>query len=228
MKEMQATLDQKSAVIQGLVEKIADQVNTMTGNMQKITLAVDSVKSQTDKTSSELRTVLTDLSRNVTDVQEGLSSVRSQVNSMSQQVTTMRAGGEALDRPEDLLRTAAADMLAANYDLAISGYRDFLTRYATDPRAIEAELGIASALTKQNKHDQALVQYDLVLQKYPDSDKKKTALYYKGLAHEALDQIPEAISVLESVAKEYPGTIEGTSAKSKAASLRAARRRPRG
>src|SRR5688572_535787 len=78
MNQLQTTLDQNNAIIQGLVERMADQVNTLTGNMQKITQAVDAVKSQTDKASTELRTVLTDLSRNVNEVQDGLSSVRSQ------------------------------------------------------------------------------------------------------------------------------------------------------
>ena len=55
--------------------------------MQKITQAVDSVKTQTDKTSTELRVILTNLNNSVAELQEGLSAVRTQLNSISQQVT---------------------------------------------------------------------------------------------------------------------------------------------
>jgi len=223
MNVLQTTLDERTAVLKSLVEKMADQVNTLTGNMQKITQAVDSVKSQTDKTSSESRTILNMLSRDMDEVQDGLSAVRSQVNSITQQLTTMRTTAEPLAGPDELMRTASLDVIGGSYDLALSGFKEFLTKYPNDPRAAGAQYGLGDVFFRQKKFDQAIVEFDLLLQKYPDSDKKRTALYYKGLAHAELNQIQKAIEVLESVAKQYPGTIEATSATAKIAQLRRGR-----
>src|SRR5436853_3000762 len=61
VKQLQASVDANNGTIKGLVEKIADQVNTVAGGMQKITQAVDGVKAQNDAGVKEMRTILTNL-----------------------------------------------------------------------------------------------------------------------------------------------------------------------
>ena len=95
VKQLQSSIDENNNVMKTLVEKIADQVNTLTGGLQKVNQAVDqalgqaigNLKTQNDATAKELRTILTNLNTSVGELQEGLSSVRSQINSLSQQVT---------------------------------------------------------------------------------------------------------------------------------------------
>ena len=179
MNHLQTSTDEKNAVLRGLVERIADQVNTITDNMQRITQSVDSVKAVSDKSSSEMRVILTSLDRNVNELQESLSSIRAQVNSVSQQVTTMKTTAP-LEGPEDLMRTAVVDQFSGNYDLAATGFREFLSKYPTDPRAADAQLYVGEVLFAQKKFEQAVIEYDLVLQKYPDSDKKERPSTRKG------------------------------------------------
>jgi tol-pal system protein YbgF len=223
--QLQSSLDQNNSVLKGLVEKMNDQINAIAAGMQKLGQSVDSVKAQGDKTASELRVILTNMNTNVTELQEGLSSIRSQINSVSQQVAAKLTTVEPLAGPEDLMRTAMVDYLAGNYDLALAGFQEFLSKYPDHPRAPEAQLSRGEAFFNQKKFDQAVIEYDVFLQKYPENDKTRTALYKKGLALAEQDQTQPALAVLDKVVKDFPNTSEATNAQAKARQLRTPQRR---
>jgi len=230
INQLQMTVDQNNAVMKGLVEKMADTVNSLTASLQKVNQAVDGVKSQNDRETGDLRTIittLTTLNANMTELQEGLSLVRSQISSVSREVTTIKTTTEPLEGPNEVWRKAVLDSTVGNYDLAIDGYKEFITKFGNDRRAAEAQLAIADALSNQKKYDQAITDYDLFLQKYPGHDKTGAALYKKGLALAELNQTPQAIQTLERVVKEFPNTSEAEGAKLKLKELQPAPRRSR-
>ena len=230
INQLQMTVDQNNAVMKGLVEKMADTVNSLTASLQKVNQAVDGVKSQNDRETGDLRTIittLTTLNTNMTELQEGLLSVRSQISSVSREVTTIKTTTEPLEGPNEVWRKAVLDSTVGNYDLAIEGYKEFITKFGNDRRAAEAQLAIADALSNQKKYEQALTDYDLFLQKYPGHDKTGAALYKKGLALAELNQTPQAIQTLERVVKEFPNTGEAEGAKLKLKELQPAPRRSR-
>jgi tol-pal system protein YbgF len=230
INQLQMTVDQNNAVMKGLVEKMSDTVNSLTGSVQKINQAVDSIRSQNDRETGDLRTIVTtlnSLNTNMTELQEGLSSVRSQINSVSREVSTIKTTTEPLEGPNDVWRAAQLDATVGNYDLAITGYKEFIAKFGNDRRAADAQLAIADILSNQKKYDQAITDYDLFLQKYPGHDKTGAALYKKGLALAELNQTPQAIQTLNQVVKDFPNTTEAEGAKSKLKELQPAPRRSR-
>ena len=227
IKQLQSSIDDNNGVMKTLVEKIADQVNTLTGGLQKVNQALDQavggLKTQNDATAKEVRTVLTNLNTSVGELQEGLSSVRAQISSLSQQVTTLKTTAVPLEGPNDLWRTAMVDFFAGNYDLAISGYQEFLSKNPNDPRAPGAHLRMGDSLTSLKKYEPAETEYDFVLQKYPESDTTRAALLKKGLALAEHDT-PQAITTLNEVVKKFPNTSEANTAQTKLRELQPARR----
>src|SRR5262245_50839329 len=182
VKQLQTTVDQDNAVLKGLMEKLTDQVNTLSGGMQKMAQTIDGIKTQNDATTKELRTILTTLNGTVKELEENVSSARTQINSVSRELTTLKTTAEPLAGPDDLWRTANVDYTVGNWDLAVSGLQEFLSKYSNDPRAADAHLRLGDALTAQKKYEAAFAEYDFVLQKYPESDKTRAALLKKGLA----------------------------------------------
>src|SRR2546430_2767822 len=170
VKQLQASVDENNGATKGLIEKIADQVNTVAGSLQKIVPAIDGVKAQNDAGVKEMRTILTNLNSSIGELQEGLTSVRTQINSVSQQVTSMKTTAEPLAGPNDLWKNAMVESYSGLYDLALQDFNEFLSKYPNDPRAAEAHLRMGDALQTQKKYDLAQTEYDIVLQKYPDSD----------------------------------------------------------
>ena len=225
VNQLQTTVDRDNGLLKSLMERVADQVNTLSSGLQKMTQAVDGIRGQNDTTTKELRTALKTLNDSIKELDTELSSARAQIGSLSREVTTMKTTTEPLASPDDLWRTAYLDYSAGNWDLAISGYQEFLSKYPMDARAPDAQLRIGDALKQQKKYDLAITQYDIVLQKYPESDKTGAALLKKGLAQAESNQ-PQANSTLNEVVKKFPGTTEAIAAQAKLKELAAQRRTP--
>jgi tol-pal system protein YbgF len=229
VKQLQSSVDENNNAIKGLVEKIADQVNTLAGSLPKVNQTLDQaiavMRTQNETTAKEMRTILSNLNTAVGELQEGLTSVRAQINTLSQQVTAMKTTAEPLAGPNDLWRTAMSDLLVGNYDLALGGFSDFVSKYPNDARAAEAHLRIADAQYGLKKYEQAETEYDFVLQKYPESDTTRAALLKKGLALAEHDK-PQAIATLTDVVKKFPNTAEANTAQGKLKELQSGRRPP--
>jgi TolA-binding protein len=81
---------------------------------------------------------------------------------------------------ETLYQNANRDRSGGNDDLALKGYGDYLTYYGNTNLAPNAQYYIAEIHYRQNKLDEALAEFDMVLEKYPDNNKTADALYMKG------------------------------------------------
>src|SRR5947208_8966700 len=65
VRQLQSSIDANNGTTKGLIEKIADQVNTVAGSIQNITQAVTAVKAQDDSNVKEMRTILTNLNTSI-------------------------------------------------------------------------------------------------------------------------------------------------------------------
>lgn len=224
VRQLQTTVDQDDAVLKGLMEKMTDQVNTLAGSLQKINQSIDSLNTKGDAATRDLRVGIGTLNATVKEMEEGLSSARAQINAISREIASLKTTSTPLESADELWRSANVDYTVGNYDLAISGFQEFLSKYPTDPRGADAQLRIGDAQFAEKKYDLALTQYDIVLQKYPDSDKTKTALLKKGLAQAETNQ-PQASTTLNEVVKKFPGTSEASTASAKLREMQGAGQR---
>ena len=228
MRQLQTTVDQDNAFMKTLTEKIADQVSTLASGMQKVSQAVDGIRTQNDTAARELKTVLTTLSTlnsTVRQMEQELKTAQGQIGGISREITTLKTTSEPLQSSDELWRLAYADYSAGNLDLAIGGYQEFISKYPDDPRTVSAHVRLGDALRAQKKYDAAVAEYDFVLQKFPESDTSRDALLKKGLAQADANQ-PQAIQTLSEVVKKFPNTIESNSAAQKLKEIQATQRKP--
>jgi tol-pal system protein YbgF len=224
VRQLQESVDKNNKQFKDLVEKMYDQVNTLASGMQTMNAAIDGLKSQNDATTRDVRNALTAVNGSLKDLQDGMSSLQTQIGSVSRSVTAMKTTEAPLAGPNDLWRSAYADYSSGIFDIAISDYQEFLSKYPNDQRAAEANFNIGEALAAQKKFDQAINQYDIVLQKFPDSDKTRAALFKKGLAQaETNPQL--ATTTLKDVVTKFPGTVEASGASTKLKELQSPARK---
>src|SRR5207248_3721199 len=122
-------IDQENALLRGLVEKITDQVNNLSATLPKMSQAIERLSAQDNNASAEVRVILANLKNRMNELQSGLYAIQTQIGSVSDQITAAKTTVEPLPGPEDLMRAAAVDALAGNYDLAVGDYMDFLSKY---------------------------------------------------------------------------------------------------
>ncbi|HKB80968.1 MAG TPA: tol-pal system protein YbgF [Thermoanaerobaculia bacterium] len=115
--------------------------------------------------------------------------------------------------PREVYQTAYRDYQRGNYDLAITGFRDFINRYPDSELSVNAQYWIGESLYSQKKYMDAIDQFDVVVQKYPRSEKAPAALLKKGYSYQAMNQRPQAIVQYQYVVHEYPNSHEASLAK---------------
>src|SRR5262249_38082256 len=151
--------------------------------------------------------LISTLNTRVNEMSDNVTAIRSQLGGVSQQITSMKT--EPLPGPDDSWRAASLDVTVGNYELALQELQDFQAKYPNDSRAAKAQLYKGDVLLAQKKYEPAIIEYDTFLQKYPENEDTKSALYKKGLAQ--LETNPkDATATLQQVVSKYKGTVEAT------------------
>ena len=121
--------------------------------------------------------------------------------------------------PERMYNTALSDYGGGNYTAAIQGFQEFLKAFPTSPRADDAQQYVGEAEFQQNRFEQAITAYNLVIQNYPKGDQVAWAYYKRGLAQSRLQQTAAARVSFETAVKLFPETEPGIMSLSRLQSL---------
>lgn len=121
--------------------------------------------------------------------------------------------------PERMFNTALSDYGGGNYPAAIQGFQEFLKAFPTSPRADDAQQYIGDSELLQNRFEQALAAYNLVIQNYPKGDQLAWAYFKRGQVQSRLGQTANARVSFETVIKQFPDTEPAIMALSRLQSL---------
>jgi tol-pal system protein YbgF len=135
------------------------------------------------------------------------------------EMTVQPATPVAGEDPMQVYQSAYRDYQRGNYDLAISGFRDFAAKNPNSDLSGNAAYWIGESLYSQKKYREAIQQFDSVVTRYPKSDKVAGALLKKGYGYIALGEKSQGIVQLQYVVHEHPTTPEAALARQKLKSL---------
>src|SRR3974390_98460 len=109
---------------------------------------------------------------------------------------------------DTLYSNGLRDITSGKYDLARSEFQDYLKFYGDTDLASNAQFYLGEIAYSQKQYDQAVDEYERVLNNYPKSFKLAPARLKKGMALIELGQKNSGIKELREVVKRYPGTEE--------------------
>lgn len=219
MARMQQSFDERMGVMQHLVEQSTDNVNKVaTGlnnlqiNLQKQDAAsagrVDQVSGQIqalNDTLDELRARLTKVSKQLEDMQSAQQSLAAQQAQQQQQAQ--------VPPPDVLYNNALRDYNAGKNDLATQEFGDYIKNYADTDLAGNAYFYLAEIAYRGGNYQEAVKNYDQVLQNFPTGNKAPSAELKKGFALIELGQKDDGIADLRHLIQRYPKTTEATQAR---------------
>jgi tol-pal system protein YbgF len=116
---------------------------------------------------------------------------------------------------DTLYSNGLRDITSGKYDLANSEFQDYLKYYGDTDLASNAQFYLGEIAYAQKNYEDAVREYDKVLNSYPKSFKLAPARYKKGMALLELGQKNAGIKELREVVKRYPGTEEERRARAK-------------
>jgi tol-pal system protein YbgF len=137
--------------------------------------------------------------------------------------TLPSGGGAATPAPlgaDEIYRSAFADYTQGSYDLAISGFRSYLSKYPKGTLAANAQYWLGECHYSQKRFDQAIAEFEAVANNYPGSQKVPSSLLKMGYSYLEMGNASKGKMVLGELVDKYPKTREAFLAKSRLANLK--------
>jgi TolA-binding protein len=186
----------------------------------KVVGPVVGLSTRMDQMSTDLRT----LQGAVADLTNLFSKLQAQLTDLNNAVKVLQAPpaapppapagagpgpAAANDTPTvsatDLYANAQRDRSSGKLDLAVQEFADYLRWYGNTDLAPNAQFYIAYIHYSQANYDDALKEFDSVLEKYPDDiNKRPDALYYKGMTLLRLGRRTQGAEEFKELLKRYP------------------------
>jgi tol-pal system protein YbgF len=115
---------------------------------------------------------------------------------------------------------AAQDLTQGRYAMALQGFRDFVRKSPKAELADNAQYGAGECFFAQSQFDSAAVEYQRVVDDYPQGDKVAAAMYKLGLSQEKLRRTSEAKKTFEDLVRKYPMSGEAQLARERLGTTR--------
>jgi tol-pal system protein YbgF len=106
-----------------------------------------------------------------------------------------------------------ADYTGGQFELAITGFEQYIRTYPTSPLADDAQLNIGNSYYGWGKYKEAVDALQKVIRDYPQSDSVAPAYYKLGQAYEQLKMLDPARKAYETLLERFPDSIDGSLAR---------------
>jgi TolA-binding protein len=229
-------LQEQSQILQNLIGSITE-------TLKAVNTRLDQQAEATRKAFADQKLVIDNLTNDVRVIRERLDDNNVRIGSLTQEVDSLRqsmqntprptggtdadqsAGGAATPpaggppnagitvSPTKLFDSAMSDYYSGLYDLAISGFGDYIKSFPKSDLADDAQVNICMAYLQDGKNDKAVEACDLAIRTYPTGDKIPDAYYRKGLALKNLRDVNGARDAWDHVVKAFPDSDAGRLAK---------------
>ena len=122
--------------------------------------------------------------------------------------------------PSEAYGLAYNDYIKGNYDLALMGFRNFLSQYRSTSLASNAQYWIGESYYGQSKYRKAIEAFQQVVSNYPESNKVPGAVLKTGYSYMELADRERGRVHLKKVIEDYPFSNEAKLARNRLAELK--------
>ena len=114
-----------------------------------------------------------------------------------------------------LYQTALKDFMAAKYSLAAPEFQDVIKNYPDDPLAGNSYYYLGEIEYRAGHYQEAIKNYDHVVQGFPGNQKVPAARLHKGSALLALKDRDAGINEMRALIQRFPNSPEASQARTK-------------
>jgi len=195
------------------LEALARQQADLQAGLDTMRVEFQSVNGRLEDMARERAQLRDDLSLTQDDLSLKVTALEDRVARLEEAKTREPAAPAVQETPEALYRQGL-ELIQKEGEFARGRevMSDFLARFPDHPLAANAMYWIGEAFYGDKKYENAILQFQDVIQKHGDHPKAAAALLKQGLAFKALDDIKNARVILQKVVTDYPGTSEAKKA----------------
>ena len=209
--EQTETLLRSNTTLVAKVGQIEDTVQNVQGSVEQSGFRLDRLTQQLTQTQRDIETLrLQAASAAAAQASAGTPPAGGSMSEVNVEATPVRG-----ENPLDVYNAAFRDYQNGNFDLAIEGFREFLSQNASSELADNASYWVGESLFSQKKYREAIQQFDTVVTRFPRSDKVPGSLLKKGYAYISINEKAQGIVQLQYVLHEHPRSQEAGLARQK-------------
>jgi tol-pal system protein YbgF len=149
----------------------------------------------------------------------GLEPSEKLVSSETGQEGTIEEGEEIRETPEELYRRAKELFDQGEYENARELFRSFVNQFPKSKVADNAQFWLGEIYYREKWYEKAILEYQKVIENYPDGNKTPSALLKQGFAFLNLNDKANARLILKELIRKFPDSNEARVAKNKLAAL---------
>jgi tol-pal system protein YbgF len=221
--KLAATMGSLQKSVQDVQANSGARLDTMSTQVQGLSDNLEEIKSRLGKLNQQL----VDLQNSVQSLDAKISGTSPAQATGTTNPTAYNSSSPSSSAPatsvvppgapsaDTLYSNGLRDITSGKYDLARSEFQDYLKYYGDTDLASNAQFYLGEIAYSQKNYDQAVGEYEKVLNNYPKSFKLAPARLKKGMALIELGQKPGGVRELREVVKRYPGTEEDRRARAK-------------
>ena len=223
MTAMQRSFDERMGVMKNLVEQDTDAVN-------KVAAALTGLQNTLQKQQGDSGGKIEQLSGQIQALNDTLDELKVRLAKVSKQLEDMQAAQQTLAAsqaqqqaqqqaqaqappPDVLYNNALRDYNGAKNDLASQEFTDYIKFYPNTDLAGNSYFYLAEIQFRQGNYQQAIQNYDLVLQNFPSGNKAASAELKKGFALLELGKQDDGVRELRHLLQRYPHSPEALQAR---------------
>jgi tol-pal system protein YbgF len=216
VSKLNSTMNSLQKSVQDVQANSGARLDTMSTQVQGLSDNLEEIKSRLGKLNQQL----VDLQNNVQNIEAKMSGSGAPASTapgantsapVSAPSTTGGTGGASsgpAPSADTLYSNGLRDITSGKYDLARSEFQDYLRYYSDTDLASNAQFYLGEIAYSQKNYEQAVGEYDKVLNNYPKSFKLAPARLKRAMALIEMGQKASGIRELREVVKRFPGTEE--------------------
>lgn len=231
---LQQSNDERFGAMRSLLEQNTDTLNRLANSLDAVSHSLQTTTTDQGGKIDQVSAQVQSLHDSVDELKARLAKVSKQLDDMAAAQQNLQAAPQpgqpgvtnpqqppqaAAPPPDVLYNNALSDYNGAKYNLASQEFADYIKYYGNTDLAGNAQYYIADIEYKQGNYQQAVQDYDKVIEQYPSGNKASAAQLKKGYALINIDQRDAGIRELRSLIARYPRSLEAQQAKERLRSL---------
>ena len=226
-KEM--NLRNQSASLRVQLDAVREETQILRGKLEEIDFLLQRERKQVGE-SAELRTV------QLEGLREDLQAANSRISQLERYLDLNAAASlssgrpgkpappaKAADKPltqDEIYQLARQAFDKGEYNAAREGFQELIKRYPKSKNADNAQFWIGEIYYREKWYEKAIVEYQKVVESYPNGNKVGAALLKQGYAFANIGDTANASLILKDLIRRYPDSNEATIAKRKLKQLK--------
>lgn len=214
----------RHASFQTLLRDVREEIAQLRGQLETTQYQLQKVATQEESREADLKrlekAVQSHLDR-IVRIEEylGLEPSEKLVSSETAQEGAIEEGEEIRETPEELYRRAKELFDQGEYENARELFRSFVNQFPKSKVADNAQFWLGEIYYREKWYEKAILEYQKVIENYPDGNKTPSALLKQGFAFLNLNDQANARLILKELIRKFPDSNEARVAKNKLAAL---------